>query len=123
MLTFTFLPVEAGTNDLDLTIENVKFTKTAPAGYEDLLINMKNEFMVYPNPSEGDLNCMLYSEDKTSAELKLYDITGKIVYSEKIQLSEGRNDLRFNINVAPGILFCNITSSKTNYGTTKVMFK
>jgi hypothetical protein len=69
MLSFTFLPMEAGTNDLDLTIENVAFAKTAPSGYEDLLLNMSNEFIVYPNPSQGELNCLLYSEEKSDEKL------------------------------------------------------
>jgi choice-of-anchor A domain-containing protein len=124
MITFTFLPVEAGTNDLDLTIGNVKFTKRAPAGYEELLINMKNEFMVYPNPSHGDVNCLLYSETATAAMVTLHDVTGKLIYSAPLNLVEGRNDLSFNFgSLTTGLLFFNVTSPGTNYGTAKIMMK
>jgi choice-of-anchor A domain-containing protein len=124
MLTFTFLPVEAGTNDLDLTIEDVKFTKTAPAGYEELLINMNNEFITYPNPSRGDVNCLLYSDAKTTATVTLHDISGKLIYSAPVELTEGRNDLMFNFGSQnSGMMFLNITSHKTNYGTSKIVFK
>lgn len=123
MITFTFLPVEAKTNDLDLIVENVKFTKTAPQGYEELLNTMKDEYLTYPNPSFGDVNCILYSDSATPATITLTDIAGKLVYSEQINLVEGRNELRFNFNVTSGLMFMNISSSKTDYGTTKVIIK
>ncbi len=124
MLTFTFLPVEAGTNDLDLTISEVKFVKKAPLGYEELLNTMKNEYVTYPNPTHGEFNCLLYSEVATDATLTLRDITGKLIYSSKINLVEGRNELEFNINLKnSGLMLMNIASDKTNYGTTKILFK
>lgn len=124
MLTFTFLPVEAGTNDLDLTISEVKFVKKAPLGYEELLNTMKNEYVTYPNPTHGEFNCLLYSEVATDATLTLRDITGKLIYSSKVNLVEGRNELEFNINLkSAGLMLMNIASDKTNYGTTKILFK
>ncbi|RYM33486.1 choice-of-anchor A family protein [Brumimicrobium glaciale] len=123
MLTFTFLPVEAETNDLDLTIEGVKFTKSAPDGYQEFLSTMSNEFIVYPNPSNGNLKCVLYSEEESDAKVTLHDITGKIVYSAPVKLTKGRNELQFDLEKPKGVLFFNITSSKTNFGTSRVMFK
>ena len=123
MLTFTFLPVEAKTQDLDLTIEDVKFTNKAPDGYEELLYTMQNEFMVYPNPSRGDVNCMLYSDTNTTATATLYDVSGKAIYSSQVKLTEGRNELDFNFNVPTGVMFFSIKSDKVDYGTSKLFFK
>lgn len=123
MITFTFLPVEAGTNDLDLTIENVRFTKSASEGYEELLNTMRNEFMAYPNPSRGVVNCLLYSDVATTATVTLHDITGKLIYSAPVNLQEGRNELDFNFNVPSGLTLFNITSPETNYGTAKIIFQ
>lgn len=124
MITFTFLPVEAGTNDLDLTIENVRFTKTAPEGYEELLNTMRNEFIAYPNPSQGELNCLLYSETATEATVTLHDITGKLIYTAPLNLTEGRNELFFNFGgMKSGMMFLNITSPSVNYGTSKIIFR
>lgn len=123
MLTFTFLPVEAKTQDLDLTIEDVKFTNIAPDGYEELLYTMQNEFMVYPNPSRGNVNCMLYSDTATTATATLYDVSGKAIYSSQVKLTEGRNELDFNFNVPTGVLFFSIKSDNVNYGTSKIFFK
>lgn len=124
MLTFTFLPVEAGTNDLDLTISEVKFVKKAPLGYEELLNTMKNEYVIYPNPTHGQFNCLLYSDIAAEATLTLRDISGKLIYSSKVNLVEGRNELDFNLNLkSTGLMFMNIVSDKTNYGTTKILVK
>lgn len=123
MLTFTFLPVEAKTHDLDLTIEDVKFTNIAPDGYEESLYTMQNEFMVYPNPSRGNVNCMLYSDNATTATATLYDVSGKAIYSSQVKLTEGRNELDFNFNVPTGVLFFSIKSKNVNYGTSKIFFK
>ncbi|NDI97881.1 choice-of-anchor A family protein [Flavobacterium sp. LaA7.5] len=123
MITFTFLPVEAGTNDLDLTIENVRFTKSAPEGYKELLNTMKNEFMVYPNPSIGNVNCLLYSDTATPATVTLYDITGKVIYTAPVSLEEGRNELNFSFNVPSGLMFLNVTSPTMDFGTSKIIFQ
>lgn len=125
MITYTFLPAAAGTPDLDLTVQDVRFTKTAPEGYEELLINMKNEFIAYPNPSRGgNVNCLLYSDVATTADVTLHDISGKLVYSASVELTEGRNDLNFNFNTQyTGLMLLNINSAKTNFGTSKVVFE
>ena len=123
MLTFTFLPMEAETNDLDLTIQGVRFTKSAPDGYEDLLYTMSDEFIVYPNPSKGNVHCVLFSEDENDAKVTFHDINGKLVYSSSVKLKEGRNELQFDLNKPNGVLFLNIISSKTHFGTSRVLFK
>lgn len=125
MITYTFLPAAAGTSDLDLTVQDVRFTKLAPEGYEELLINMKNEFITYPNPSRGgDVNCLLYSDVATTANVTLHDISGKLVYSGTVELTEGRNDLNFNFSPQyKGLMLLNINSDKTSFGTSKLMFE
>ncbi|MDD3003313.1 collagen-binding domain-containing protein [Flavobacterium sp.] len=123
MLTFTFLPVEAKTKNLDLTLTDVKFTNKAPEGYEELLYTLSNEFMVYPNPSRGNVNCMLFSDSTTTATATLYDVSGKVIYSSEVKLKEGKNEFDFNFNVPTGIMFLNIKNDKTNFGTSKIFFK
>ena len=123
MLTFTFLPVEAKTKNLDLTISDVKFTKKAPEGYQNLLPTLKNQFIAYPNPSVGNVKCVLFSDFTTTATVSLYDISGKTVYSSEVKLNEGKNELDFNFNVPKGVMFLSITNGKTNFGTSKISFK
>jgi choice-of-anchor A domain-containing protein len=123
MLTFTFLPVEAKTKNLDLTISDLKFTKKAPEGYEDLLHTMKNEFLVYPNPSLGNVKCVLFSDVSATATVSLYDMTGKVVHSSNVKLNEGKNELDFNFNVPKGVMLLDIKNEKTSFGKSKIVFK
>ncbi|WP_127845658.1 collagen-binding domain-containing protein [Psychroflexus aestuariivivens] len=119
MITFTFLPMQAGTNELDLNIKDVKFAKSAPASQN--LYNQTNELVIYPNPSKGNINCLLYSENTENATLRIHDVTGKQIYSEMIKLDEGRNSLLFNLDLDPGLIFLNISSASTNFGTSKIV--
>jgi carbon monoxide dehydrogenase subunit G len=123
MLTFTFLPVEAKTKNLDFTISDVKLTKNAPEGYQNLLYTMQNEFFVYPNPSLGNVKCVLFSDISTTATVSLYDITGKVVYASDVILNAGKNELDFNFNVPKGVLLFSIKNEKINFGQSKIIFK
>lgn len=118
LLTFTFLPVEAQTNDLDLTLEDVKFTKTAPDGYENMLMGLENEMLAYPNPSIGNVNCVIYSEDEEhNAEVTVHDLSGKLVYTKNVDINKGRNEIELDLNKVSGLVLLNVRSEKTNFGT------
>ncbi|WP_405562112.1 T9SS type A sorting domain-containing protein, partial [Polaribacter sp. Asnod6-C07] len=124
MLTFTFLPVEANTTELDLEISDVKFTKIA---VEDQVIEkietFENEFMAYPNPSKGNVNLLLFSETDTEATVTLSDVTGKVIYKGKTQLNAGKNELDYNFKVKTGVMLLQVTSPETDYGTSKIIFR
>ncbi len=123
-LLFTFLPVEAQTNILDLEIKDVKFTKVA---VEDQIVQkiekFENEFMAYPNPSAGNVNLLLFSETDTEATVTLSDITGKIIYSSEIQINAGKNELEFDFKVKTGVMLLQVTSPENDYGTSKIIFR
>ncbi|SEE58729.1 collagen-binding domain-containing protein, partial [Polaribacter dokdonensis] len=123
-LLFTFLPVEAQTKELDLTISDVKFTKIA---VEDQIVNkiekFENEFMAYPNPSQGNVNLLLFSQVDTEATVTLTDITGKTIYKENVNLNTGKNELDFNFRVKTGVMLLKVASKETNYGTSKIIFR
>ncbi|SDR77946.1 choice-of-anchor A domain-containing protein [Polaribacter sp. KT25b] len=123
-ITFTFLPVEANTKELDLFISDVKFTKTA---VEEQTIakteTFENNFMAYPNPSKGNVNVLLFSEVDTQATVTLFDVTGKEIFVSDVQLTTGKNEIDFNLKVKPGVLFLKVNSKQTDYGTSKIIFR
>lgn len=122
-ITFNLLSNVIGTDDLNLSISDVKFTKTAPEGYEELLITLQNEFIAYPNPTSGVLNCVLYSAENTNATVQLMDISGKIVYRNNVALVEGRNEFTFNLDEQlKGLMLLQINNEKVNYGSLKIIF-
>ncbi|WP_445750116.1 collagen-binding domain-containing protein [Polaribacter sp.] len=124
-LTFTFLPVEAQTKELDLTISNVKFVKAA--GSDGITVEkqevFENELMAYPNPSKGNVNLMLFSKTDTNATITLTDVTGKTIHKSTTDLTIGKNELEFNFNVKAGIYLLKVSSNEANYGTTKIIFR
>jgi hypothetical protein len=124
-VSFTFVATTAGTNNLDMKISDVKFTETQKSlSIDDTFISEKsNEFMVYPNPSQGNVNCTLFSDVSSKATITLFDITGKAIYKDSIDLSQGKNELNFNFKTKAGIMFLKINSPEINYGTSKIVFK
>ena len=123
-LTFTFLPVEANTKELDLFISDVRFAKTAPKDQTvGVIEEFENNFMAYPNPSKGDVNVLLFSKVDTKATVSLHDVTGKEIYSAPTNLTAGKNEIEFNVKVKPGIMFLKVNSKEVNYGTSKVIFR
>ena len=124
-ITFTFLPVEANTKELDLKISDVKFAKSAKEGSNIIgaIEKFENNFIVYPNPSQGNVNLMLFTKVDADATVTLTDITGKVIYKGKAQLTEGKNELDFNFKVKPGVMLLKVYSKQVDYGTTKVIFR
>lgn len=121
---FTFLPVEAKTNHLDLSISNLKFTKNASLDVTTEAINeFENKLITYPNPTLGNVNVILFSNTNTKGTLSLFDITGKEIYSSTTILTKGKNEIEINPKVNPGILFLKVRSKEINYGTTKIIFR
>ncbi|PQJ77892.1 tandem-95 repeat protein [Polaribacter porphyrae] len=123
-VSFTYVATTAGTNNLDMKISDVKFTKTNTAlNVDEFVAPKENEFFVYPNPSKGSVNCTVFSNTTTKAKATLFDITGKTIYKGEINLSQGKNKLNFNFNAKAGVMFLRINSTETNYGTSKIIFK
>ena len=55
-------------------------TKTAVEGQNvNKIEKFENEIMVYPNPSQGNVDLLLFSETDTEATVTLSAITGKII--------------------------------------------
>ena len=111
--------------DLDLEISNVRFVKKASDDgiTVEPIITYDNEYLAYPNPSEGKVTTLLFSEKAADATVTLHDITGKIVYRGQISLQEGKNEIDLNFNVSPGIMLLNIATNEHNFGTTKMIFR
>jgi hypothetical protein len=71
------------------------------------------DFMVYPNPSGGDLTIGFDNKEPQLLQIDLLDITGKLV--EKIEsrnMGAGLQTINYRANgVAPGTYFIRITGS------------
>ena len=45
-------------------------------------LNSPSSIIIYPNPTSEKLNIVFYSEIKSNFKLKVYDLIGKIVFSD-----------------------------------------
>ncbi len=109
----------SGINDTGLQTIEVVASKTL--GTDDFVLAVE-DFVVYPNPSKGNLQIRLKSKISTHARISLSDVTGKTVYSSKVALKQGENRLNYKFNVSPGILFLRVTANSQSI-VKKVVFK
>ena len=85
--------------------------------------SLENSFSSYPNPTNGYIKTKLYSKTSANGTIVLFDVRGKVVYNNSIQIKEGSNEFELNLNIKSGIVFMKILSSKINYGTSKILIK
>ena len=90
---------------------------------DDFNSSQIKELQVSPNPTSGNINVRLYSSKAAQATIVLFDVTGKVVYKSKQDLTEGNNTLNFDVISKSGILLLKVYTDKTNYGTKKIIFK
>lgn len=65
-------------------------------------LSVKN---IYPNPTSGQINIDVYSDAETTLEIKLTDLLGKAVYTEKVQAAKGLNVYRVSEEKIPAGMF------------------
>lgn len=68
-------------------------------------------FQVYPNPNRGNFNIKL-RDNKENISLKMIDISGKVVFSQKyVNVS----NMNVNFNFSSGIYYIELTSKNNSY--------
>ena len=123
--TFVYIITDSN-GDADRAMVTVTVTSASPKAettndVQDVIA--KNEFLVYPNPSNGYVKTTVYSTINTTATISLFDVTGKVIYSSVKQITTGKNEVDFNVNVKAGVLFLRVVSREVNFGTSKIVFK
>lgn len=83
--------------------------------YSNVVI-VKNVFekdlVAYPNPSTGKINAWFVSEKIAPAEISIYDVDGKLVWHNKIQVNKGSNIISTDLsNLSPGNYILKIETS------------
>lgn len=84
--------------------------------------NVKNEMILFPNPSSTELNILLnVSQAENNGVMKLYNFQGQLVFENQIQLNEGSNSFSFPIELQPGTYHAVFTSDKVNIPAQKII--
>jgi hypothetical protein len=80
------------------------------------------ETSLYPNPTEGNFNVEYTSEINSELIIEMYDVLGKLVFSELETIVEGENTFRYNQgDLQKGSYFIRLTDQKNNINETKIL--
>ncbi len=85
-------------------------------------IMLKNQIVVYPNPSRGQFTLESKSSNFKINKIELFDVSGKRVY--KKELIEAPTQLqKLSLDLAPGIYSLSVQSSKGQISNEKIVFQ
>ena len=95
------------TNTTLNTLGRTATTKTNPVpavGY--------NSLAVYPNPANNSFNAIINSDQACNANLKVADVTGKVLIAKTIALQKGNQSMPTDVNtLTPGLYFVTLTEN------------
>ncbi len=93
---------------------------------EHLAINEKQLTQLfintYPNPFENEFQITIPTKKPEQTNLTVYNLYGKIVHQEKIELESGANTFNINLAIPSGIYIIKVVASEYIY-TTRVIKK
>jgi hypothetical protein len=77
-------------------------------------IDNTENFKVFPNPANDQINIMLTSNLNESVEISVFDCRGNLVLNHQVQINMGKNNFRLKINdLYAGLYFVRINSNQT----------
>lgn len=89
---------------------NIYFRKRMvnPTKVNDLY-SIVNQYSVYPNPAQNNINILLDTKSSGMATMQLIDFTGKIIMTSAVKIQEGINAFTWPVaNIANGNYILNI---------------
>ncbi len=100
-----------------VNISNITVTVSACTGINNVSENIA-QFVVYPNPNNGDFTISVTGLDKTPS-IEIYNTIGKLVFKDVLTTEKNS----FNTNLAAGIYFINIIENNKVIATQKLICK
>jgi hypothetical protein len=67
-------------------------------GIQEVNAHPDISFFTFPNPSQGDFYVFLKSNYSDKASIKIYSITGNIVYKDNFDIESGANKKLIHLN-------------------------
>ncbi len=96
----------------DMLIAKINQPQTSGT-YE--IINGESNFSVYPNPSTNNFYLNIFLSEKDALEIKIYDVNGKTVYSEKLKEFEGEFNKNIEFKNSQGVYFIEAVGEKNRF--------
>jgi len=102
-----FVEVECGSSPL--SIQNEEYTI---------------DLSTYPNPTDGNAFVNFYSEKSEAAQIRLLDMSGKLVLQENVSIRSGQNQLDLDLDqLTEGVYILFFDSETNQRGVTKVVIQ
>ena len=93
------------------------------AATSTLNIKEPSKFILYPNPTRGEVNFEYYSKAATTATISIIDQSGRTCKSIQLKLAAGQNKPVFNISdLSAGFYFVRMTANNET-ATTKLILE
>ena len=110
----------------DDTLANIyyqAFKSRFDANYVSVDVNeFANSVKIFPNPSNGQFSIEVEMENNLTAEVVVYDLTGRVILSQQNVLHSGSNTISMNIEgVAPGTYVLQMKSNDKQYVATFIV--
>ena len=110
----------------DDTIANVyyqAFKKRFDENYVGIDVNnFASSVKIYPNPSNGQFTVEVETENNLTAEVVVYDLTGRIILSQQNVLHSGVNAISMNVEgIASGTYVLQMKSGDKQYVATFIV--
>lgn len=94
--------------------------KVTRLGTQVVTTNFKSkDWRIYPNPAKTDFIITLLEMDKEMKEVRIVDVSGRLVFSKKLRVANGKINVRLDTPPVPGIY----TITVEGLGSQKLIFK
>nr|MBA3972340.1 T9SS type A sorting domain-containing protein [Bacteroidota bacterium] len=104
--TYTVEQNLCGTITYDTVTVFISGVGISESNWNDAIINL------YPNPNSGEFNIEIKGLEKSDVQLEILDLTGGLVYSQNLQLTNGMSN--FKVDISNGVYFVHITNIKNH---------
>ncbi|MDB5226000.1 MAG: hypothetical protein JWN78_193 [Bacteroidota bacterium] len=68
-------------------------------------------FSIAPNPNSGDFEVKLSAVKPGKYEIAMYNVTGQEILKEEMNIMQGENTMRYNLNIEKGMYFISVTGN------------
>lgn len=95
-------------------LRNIKANPSPPCSHVSIkeIGNNLSNITLYPNPFTENLNISFNSINNEKIEIRLYDITGKLILNKDYSISTGNNSINVNTtDLSGGVYVINIQNS------------
>lgn len=81
----------------NLAVDNIKVVNDVSTGFNRL---DKETFdaRLFPNPTDGDFRIVFNSDIQSTAQIEIFDITGRVVFDIQEEVKVGKNELELNVS-------------------------